>query len=525
MYKIFSILHVLYIKTLVLYIKTQFGLHKSELLCKPLFENEGDFRMITYQDYEAWGKADVPLFIAQLINDHKSSDLYKIAKDADEYDAQRNVTITNYVQTIWSSSGAPIEDFTAANNRIASNFFHRLNKQRATYSLGNGISFVNDTGDKIKAQLGVKFDKRMKDAGFFACIHGLSFVFWNMGEIHVFKVTEFAPLWDETNGTLRAGVRFWQISRNKPVIAVFYEIDGYTRFTTAKEQEVVDSDGQRRIYYTDGINFHEDVKKRGYKQVVNHTEADGDMIVGEENYSGFPIIPLWGSNLHQSTLVGMREAIDSFDLIRSGFANDLSDCTQIYWLIENCAGMTDEDLQRFRDKLKIQRIAEVGTGEDGAKVTPYTQEIPFAARQAYLDDIRKGIYEDFGALDVHQVSANSTNDHLAAAYQPMDENADDFEYQISDAVQQLLVVAGLGEHEPQYKRNMIANQREQVDMVMAEAEYLDEQTILEKLPNITVDEVEEILKRRGVEDLERMRTTPNSGNENEESEAEEESEA
>ena len=459
--------------------------------------------MITWQDYEAWGKNDIPSFIAQLIADHKKSELYLTAKDADEYDAQRNVTIVNYVRTIWSSSGTPIEDFTATNNKIVSNFFHRLNKQRTMYSLGNGITFDDDEDQKVKKALGEKFDTRMKDGGYFANTHGVSFIFWNMDGIHVFKVTEFAPLFDEETGALRGGVRFWQIEKNKPVIAVFYEIDGYTKYTTAKKMEAT-YDGQRRILITDGMTFHEMQPKRGYKQKVKFTKANGEEVVGEENYDALPIVPLWGSNLHQSTLVGMRASIDSFDLIRSGFANDLSDCTQIYWLVENCAGMTDEDLQRFRDKLKIQRIAEVGTGEDGAKVTPYTQEIPFAARQAYLDDIRKGIYEDFGALDVHQVSADSTNDHLAAAYQPLDENADDFEYQIIECVQQILRIAGLGEHMPLFKRNMIANQKEQVDMVLSEAEYLDEQTILEKLPNVTADEVDTIMERRGVEDLERF---------------------
>lgn len=459
--------------------------------------------MITYQDYEAWGMQDIPQFISQLIADYKGSELYKTAAMADEYDAQRNSTILNYVRTIWSSSGAPIEDFTASNNKITSNFFHRLNKQRCMYSLGNGISFADDEDGNIKDALGRKFDTRMRDAGYFALTHGVSFLFWNVDELHVFKATNFVPLWDESDGTLRAGVRFWQIDKNKPMIAVFYEADGYTKFTTAKAIERT-QDGVRGVYVTDGLNFHEEQPKRAYKVKVATTQANGDEIVGEENYSGLPIIPMWGSNIHQSTLVGMRCAIDSFDLIRSGFANDLSDCTQIYWLVENCAGMSDEDLQRFRDKLKIQRIAEVGTGEDGAKVTPYTQEIPFSARQAYLTDIRNGIYEDFGALDVHQVSANSTNDHLAAAYQPLDENADDFEFQIIEALQQLLNIAGLGDHEPIFKRNRIFNEREQVDMVLAEAEYLDDETILKKLPNITVDEVAEIMERRGVEDYERF---------------------
>ena len=213
-------------------------------------------------------------------------------------------------------------------------------------------------------------------------------------------------------------------------------------------------------------------------------------VIGTENYSALPIIPMWGSKLHQSTLIGMRPSIDSFDLIRSGFANDLTDCSEIYWLIENCGGMDDADLSRFRDKLKIMHIAEVD-GDAGAKVTPYTQEIPYNARQAYLDLIRAGIYEDFGGLDVHTIAAGATNDHIDAAYQPMDENADDFEYNVIEFIRQLLALTGIDDY-PLFKRNRISNEMEQTQMVMLAANYLDEETVLKKLPFITVDEIEKI---------------------------------
>jgi hypothetical protein len=219
------------------------------------------------------------------------------------------------------------------------------------------------------------------------------------------------------------------------------------------------------------------------------------------NYGSLPIVPLWGSDLHQSTLVGMREKIDSFDLIRSGFANDLTDCTQIYWILENYGGMLPEELARWRDKLKITHVAVADT--DNGKITPYTQEVPYQARQTYLDSIRAGIYEDFGALDVHTVAAGATNDHIDAAYQPMDENADDFEYQVIEFVQQVLKLMGI-EDTPVFKRNRVSNQKEQTDMVLSAAEYLDQQTILQKLPFVSVDEVQDILARKDAEGQERL---------------------
>ena len=442
--------------------------------------------MLTFQDFEA--ATNKIQFISTAITDHLNSDEYKIAKSADEYDHQRNELILNYVRLIFTMTGQPVEDFTASNNKLTSNFFHRLNTQRNTYLLGNGVSFTDhkeevrdpETGfksivDTTKEKLGIKFDTDLKKAGYNALIHGVTFGFWNLNRLYNCPLTEFVPLWDEDDGSLRAGIRFWRIDDNKPMIVVLYEEDGYTKY---KSKEKV------------GIDLEEIQAKRAYKLKVRKSEADGEEVVGEENYGSLPIVPLWGSKLKQSTLVGMKEKIDSFDLIRSGFANDLTDCAQIYWIIENAGGMSDQELARFRDRLKINHIATADT--ENSKVTPYTQDIPYSARKEYLDEIRSGIYEDFGGLDVHTVAAGATNDHIDAAYQPMDEEADDFEYQVIEFVQQILFLMGI-EDTPQFKRNRISNQKEQTDMILSAADYLDDETVLTKLPFISVDEVAEIM--------------------------------
>ena len=447
--------------------------------------------MLTYQDMLKEPNRNA--FVRKAISIHRSSDMYKTAVTADHYDHKLNETILNYIRTIFTLSGSPVEDFTASNNKICSNFFHRLNTQRCTYLLGNGVSFSDNIvdvqqedgtmtkEDTTKEFLGDRFDTDLKNLAYKALIHGVSFGFWNVDRLHVFPLTEFVPLWDEETGALRAGIRFWRIDAEKPMLAVLYEEDGYTKYKA-----------------DDGLDLIPIQEKRAYRQTVRTTEADGEEVVGESNYSSLPVIPLWGSSLHQSTLVGMQSAIDSYDLIRSGFANDLTDCSQVYWILSNAGGMDDADLARFRDRLKINHIAVADT--DNSAVTPYSQDIPFSARQAYLDSIRAGLYEDFGGLDVHTIAAGATNDHIDAAYQPLDEEADDFEYQIIEFIQQLLALNGISDM-PVFKRNRISNQMEQVQMVMLEAEYLDDETILRKLPNITIDEVTEILKRKDADEI------------------------
>lgn len=440
--------------------------------------------LYTYQDYEKYlERGELIQFIGMVVRNHINSPVYRAAKDADEYDHQRDITVRNYAALISAKAGNGFADVTAANNKISSNFFHRLNTQRCTYSLGNGVYFKDKA---TKARLGDEFDTKMYTLAYYALIHGVCFGFWNLDKLYVFPVTEFLPLWDEETGALRAGIRFWQLADNKPVTAVLYTENGYATYRSRSNGYDFELIEPLTAYIIHGVR----------------TEAGGYEVVGSENYSTLPIIPMWGSRLKQSTLVGMRERIDSFDLIQSGFANDLQDCAQIYWIVENCNGMDDEELKAFLNRLRTAHVATADTQSAGItnsnSLKPYVQDVPYQSRMAYLDHIRKAIYEDFGALDVHAVNARSTNDHLDAAYQPMDENADDFEYQCIIFIQQLLALIGLDDM-PIFKRNRIANQYELTQMVIMASAVLSPRAILKKLPFIDVDEVDPILAEIGEE--------------------------
>lgn len=443
--------------------------------------------MLTYQDYLEVADGKIAEFVRQVIKEHKESHDYKTAQTADEYDAERNPTIREFVRTIFTSAGASVVDETVSNMKLTSNYFARLNTQRCTYSLGNGLTFQTEG---IMERLGGGADKAIKDGGYFGLIHGVSFLYWAYDHIHIFKLTEFAPLWDEETSNLGAGVRFWQLADDKPLHATLYIPDGYVEFRSKggnlSELEAV------------GGNVH------AYRMTVDTTPATTGEVETAHNYSSLPIVPLWGSRLKQSTLLGMRSKIDAYDIVQSGFANDMQDCAQIYWIVSGAGGATENELSKFRERLLYRHIAQIDG--DNISITPHTQEIPYSAREALLSRIKAQLYEDFGGLDVHTIAAGATNDHIDAAYQPMDENADDFEYQIIEAVQKLLALQGVSPEEatPQFKRNRISNQREQVEMVMLEAPYLDDETILSKLPNISNEEVESIMKKKAAEDIDRL---------------------
>lgn len=446
--------------------------------------------ILTYQDYiESAEKGKLSEFVRQVVAEHKSSRGYQDAQIADLYDAQKNKTINDFSRSIFDACGRRVTDETASNMRLPSNFFAQLNNQRCKYSLGNGLIFQKED---VKGKLGFNADKEVADAGYFGLIHGVSFLYWAYDHIHLFKLTEFAPLLDEDTGDLGAGVRFWQLDERKPLQATLYTPEGYLEFR-AKEGNI------SGLEMVDGM-------LRPYRMTVKDTPATTGEVETAHNYSTLPIVPLWGSRLHQSTLVGMRTKIDAYDIVASGYANDMQDCPQIYWLINGAGGMGEKELSAFRERLLFRHIAAIKGGDD-ISIMPYTQEIPYQARQALLAQLRDQIYSDFGGLDTENISASAkTATEINAAYQPLDENADDFEYQVIDAVQKLLALQGVSAEDatPQFKRNRISDQQEQTQMVMTAAPYLDDEAVLNHIPWLTPEEVDELLKRRAAEEIDRI---------------------
>lgn len=445
--------------------------------------------MLTYQDFETVrdNEKEKKLFIAKAINAYRVSEDYLIAGDADAYNKQKNSFILKFVKK-W---------YNGKENKgtvLCNNLFNRLNTQRCTYSLGNGITFSGEKeeSNEIKSKLGTDIDDIIFTGAYNALIHKVSYFFFNVNKVVNFTMREFLPLRDEETNEIRAGIRFWQIDTDKPCFAVLYEEDGYTKYKG-----------------TSGFSDLVEVEpKKAYIIHTSSTEAFGERVVGTENYSKLPIVAMYGSRLEQSTLVGMKRKLDALDLIQSGFADNVANVQQVYWIIDNAGGMKDKDKQKFVDDLMRNKVATANTLVDGVKITPYQTEIPTAAHENCIKEIKASIYEDFGALDVHTIAAGATNDHIDAAYQPMDENADDFEYQIIGAVRRLLAFAGVEEEKatPIFKRNRVSNQKETTEMVLAASAYLDDEAILSKLPFISVDEKDEIIKRKSEADINRLTT-------------------
>lgn len=442
--------------------------------------------MLTYQDFLNLNDTDEARmeFCRRLINEHKTSDLYKTAYIAEQYDRHMNVTIRQFQKLMYDVTGKAIADNYTANYKMASRFFNRFITQENQYLLGNGITWSKDGTAK---KLGQKFEIELQKLGHKALWGGVSFGFWNLDHLEGFSVLEYAPLYDEEDGAMKAGVRFWQIDGKKPLRATLYELDGYTDYIWNTRDNV------------NGQVLHE---KRGYIQKIRVSEADGEEIYDYENYPSFPIIPLWANDYHQSELEGLREQIDCYDLIKSGFANNVDEGSLIYWTLKNADGMDEVDVAEFIYRLKTQHAA---TLRNDAEAESHNLEAPYQSRDALLTILRADLYEDAMALDTKAIADGAiTATQIRAGYENLNLKVDQYENHVTDFVEDILAIAGIDD-KPTYTRSQIVNSSETAQIVMQAAQFLPEDYITRKMLTLLGDGdlADDIIRQMDADELDR----------------------
>lgn len=454
--------------------------------------------MRTYQDLLAVGEneKDRMEFVRGAVQDHTSSDDYKIAAAAEAYYAKHNLTIDKFQKFLYNANGQAYPDLFSANYKLKTLFFRRFVIQQVQYVLSNGVDFEQDS---TKARLGDTFDSRITQLAKKAMVDKVSFGFWNNDHLEVFSYADtpnepgFAPLYDEEDGFLKAGVRYWVVSGTETKRYTLYEIDGYTEYIDTKK---------------DGLRVWKE--KRPYLQTIRRSDVDGEMVEGGDNYPAFPIIPMYANDLRQSELVGIRESIDCYDFVKSGLANEIDDTSGIYWVLKNSGGMDDVDIARFLDRMRTLRAATVDS-DDGGGAEAHTLDVPYQAREAMLTRLRSDLYEDFQLVDMEKImSGNLTATAIRMGYQSQDDKCGDFEYCIRDFIGKLLALLGI-EDTPSFQWNRIANQLEETQMVLMAANYLDDESILRHLPWVLPEEVDEIMQRRDEEDVSRVELIDRNG--------------
>ena len=436
---------------------------------------------------------DTMQFILTVISEHKTSDLYRVSEDAGLYYRHENPTIMRAQKIVYDMMGRAQVDKAAKNNKIPCRYYFYFVTQEVQYLLGNGVSFADSaTKDYLG---GASFDIALQDLTTKAINAGQAYGFWNYDHLEVFSASPngsdpaFAPLWDEENGSLRAGVRFWQIDANKPLRVTLYEEDGITEYIRRKGEEM-------QIMK----------EKRPYVVTQAYSEAtDETVILDGKNYPAFPIIPLYNIN-KQSELIGAKETLDAYDLLASQLVNNVDEGNLIYWVLKNYGGMDEIDDAKFLQQLRTTRVAHTDGGGNGSDIDFHTVEAPVAANETALAKLRDQLFDDFMALDTKNIASGAaTATQIKAAYEPLNAKVNMLETKVSDFILALLQLVGIDDV-PTYTRAVIVNKQEETTNVLQAAQFLSDEYVTSKVLEINgdIDKLDDVQAQKAAGDMARM---------------------
>lgn len=445
----------------------------------------------TYQDWLKMGGGDNALHIVQ---SYKASADFRAALEAGEYFSGHNPTLDD--KWLMQIDKATVKDENGiertqprpvkiAGNRVSSNFFSRFVIQQNQFLLGNGVTLKNDAQ---KERLGAGFDATLAELGEAALVQGVAYGYWNADHMEPIRAARDAlsgcvALPDERTGEIGAAIQFWQINGDRPLYMRLFEPDGVTVYMRGKDGRVAEAE-----------------PKRAYKITVRR-DALGVAIEGAENYARLPIIPLYANGAHTSELTNsIKSKIDAYDRILSDFGDNLERANDVYWVLNNFGGSTAQALETIQEIQKLKVALSYSDGVGSASAEPRTIEVPYAARQAALDILKRELYSDYMALDMDELTGGSlTNVAIETACANLNLKADRYEWQAFRFVQKILALNGIETEEITFKRRSIANRSEIIQDIYAASGDLDQETRLKLNPYILQEEIPKIMQNTEAE--------------------------
>ena len=449
------------------------------------------FTAYTYQDWERTPEWQRPELMEKIIAAYKVSAEFTHALDALAYFQGENPSVAK--KTVLRARKIECKDASGrkrvragtedvVGNRIGSGVFFRLVTQQNQYLLANGVTLKDTT---LKERLGLGFDKAMEQIGERALLGGVSWGFWNVDHLETIEAVKdassgFVALLDEETSAPMVGVQFWQISAKRPLHVRLFELDGLTVYRRGKEEmEVI-------------------VTKRPYAISVAR-DAAGEMITGASNYGALPVIPLYANTEKRSELTpAIRAKIDAYDNILSDFADNLDRANDVYWVLNNFGGTTEDIAVMLEEISRIKAVANLsdGTGA-GSTAEPHTIEVPYAARQTALQILEREIYKDYMGVNMDEITGNSlTNVAIRTATANLNLKADRYEWQVFRFVQLVLALQGIKTEGISFKRQTIANETEIIENISVMREDIDDETALKLNPYIDQEAIPGILANR-----------------------------
>lgn len=333
--------------------------------------------------------------------------------DGVDYFRGENTTIKSITRKFWSDKSKSMKvNPYVAQNRIGFDKFHDVVSQKVSTLLDEPPVLDGFDNDSFTKDLGYALKKC---ANYSSCC-GVGWIFYSGdNKLSVFNpVNCIAFRDDEDSSVIRAFIRYW-------------DSDSMTNTTGVQYAEVYTEDGMTK-YRADkyGGNFTKISETIPYRyKVLDDFEGVRSESVPT---SSIPIVEMDNNDDRTGDLTPtLRAKIDIIDIVNSGFANNIQDFSDVYWVIKAGGDVDTDVFQEFMSD--VSKTHKIVAGGDGSDAEPHQFEIPVQARSTFCDRMKSEINDETGVVDPKDLTGGSlTNVAIKAASMKLRQRVSDFEW-------------------------------------------------------------------------------------------------
>lgn len=388
-------------------------------------------------------------------------------------------------RTVIGKDGNAVEVKHLPNNKIVDNQYAKHVDQKKNYLLGKPITFESSKTDyveKVKAILGKKFMRTLKNAGLDALNTGISWLYpyYNESGELVFKFFsgyEILPFWkDAAHTELDCACRL-------------YIVETYigSEKKLVKKVNIFKTDGLFTYIFENGV-----LTPDPDEPPVSYLSADDKKYY---NWERLPLIPI-KCNAQEIPLIRRARSLqDAINRLRSDFVNNMEE--DIHTTILVLKNYDGQDLGEFRQNLATYGAVKVRSveGVQGG-VDTLTIEVNAENYKTVLEGLKSALIENMRSFDGKDERLKGTPNqmNIQSLYMDIDLDANDMENELQAAFEEILwfinqhlANTGAGDYEGTeinviFNRDTLVNESEAIENCGKSAGIISDETIIAQHP-------------------------------------------
>lgn len=372
-----------------------------------------------------------------------------------------------------------------ADNRISHNFHQLITDEKVAYMFTNPVLFdvgSNEENKKIKETLGDDF----KSESAYLCTNATNnkvawLHYWIEDGKFQYATVETEQCIPVFDGNLK-----------KKLIGFYRYYPVYEESDTGRIMEFVVFEYWDKAH-CEKYRFRGNLSGTGLTYIP---EAYEDF---DHPFEEVPFIEFKNNRNMISDLKKYKDLIDIYDVVMSGYANDLEDIQQLIYILENYGG---ENLKEFLSDLKRFKAIKTESTPSGAKgsVSTLQIQIPVEARNSILEILKKQIYESGQALQQDiEGFGNASGVALKFFYRKLELKAGltqiEFEKGFNKLIRVIMRFLKISDWETKsitqtWTRNMISNDQENAQIAVESKDVIPDDLIIKNHPWVENPEME-----------------------------------